>query len=343
MKKVHLNALDLNLLRVFDALHEERSVTRAGARLGLTQSAISHALNRLRHLFADELFIRSVDGMQPTAHAAEIGPRVRNALLQLQLAVTATEFDPKSTERRFTIGANEFTSTVVLPALIKRLGVQAPHARLRVRPIIDIDIVEELDAGRIDIIIGSFGRIPQRFAEEALFDDQGVWVLREDHPLTRRPLSAERIAEFSHSVLAVTTATPESVDGYTIRHGLERRTIIAQALAQQIKIGLHGNITLPHLLAVPNILAHSDLIAFLPRRIATIFAATHPLALLDPPQALEPFKIMALWHARLGARSDVAWLRSVLRDVAAGLPPLPPPRRRAKAGAKVSARQRAKA
>ena len=83
MKKVHLNALDLNLLRVFDALHEERSVTRAGARLGLTQSAISHALNRLRHLFADELFIRSVDGMQPTAHAAEIGPRVRNYLSEI--------------------------------------------------------------------------------------------------------------------------------------------------------------------------------------------------------------------------------------------------------------------
>src|SRR5579883_3321284 len=101
MNEVHLNAIDLNLLRVFDALLEEQSVTRAGARLGLSQSAISHALNRLRYVLRDELFVRGPDGMRPTERAAEMAPRLHHALLQLQLALTPGDFVPAETTRRF--------------------------------------------------------------------------------------------------------------------------------------------------------------------------------------------------------------------------------------------------
>src|SRR5882672_1496076 len=103
MNQAHFSSLDLNLLRVFDALMEERSVTRAGARLGLTQSAVSHALGRLRHLLKDELFERAHDGMLPTPRAVEIGPRLREGLYQLQLALAPAEFVAAETERRFTI------------------------------------------------------------------------------------------------------------------------------------------------------------------------------------------------------------------------------------------------
>src|SRR5256885_7423857 len=103
MNSVHFNALDLNLLRVFEALMQERSATRAGERLGLTQSAISHALNRLRYVLQDELFVRGPDGMQPTERAAEIAPRLRQGLLQLQLALAPADFVPERSDRRFTI------------------------------------------------------------------------------------------------------------------------------------------------------------------------------------------------------------------------------------------------
>ncbi len=116
MNLVHFNALDLNLLRVFDALVEERSVTRAGDRLGLTQSAISHALNRLRYVLEDELFVRGPDGMQPTPRATEMAPRLRQGLLHLQLALTPADFVPAQTDRRFTMICGEYVGTVLVPA-----------------------------------------------------------------------------------------------------------------------------------------------------------------------------------------------------------------------------------
>src|SRR5579872_1934927 len=115
MSNVHFQALDLNLLRLFDALSEERSVTRAGARLGLTQSAVSHALNRLRHALQDELFVRGPEGMQPTARAQEIAPRLRQGLHQLQLALDPAAFDPADTERRFSLAVGAYTATVLMP------------------------------------------------------------------------------------------------------------------------------------------------------------------------------------------------------------------------------------
>src|ERR1051325_9091656 len=117
MQTVHYSHLDLNLLRVFEALMEERSATRAGAQLGLTQSAISHALNRLRYVLKDELFVRGPDGMQPTERAAEIAPRLRQGLLQLQLPPAPSELIPERTDRRFPITCTEYAEAVIVPAL----------------------------------------------------------------------------------------------------------------------------------------------------------------------------------------------------------------------------------
>src|SRR5437588_12596345 len=134
MNPAHFSSLDLNLLRVFEALMQERSATRAGERLGLTQSAISHALNRLRYVLKDELFLRGPDGMQPTERAAEIAPRLRQGLLQLQLALAPTDFAPERSDRRFTITCTEYAGAVLMPPLIARLRDTAPHASLNVLP-----------------------------------------------------------------------------------------------------------------------------------------------------------------------------------------------------------------
>src|SRR5437764_772619 len=167
MNSVHFNALDLNLLRVFEALMQERSATRAGERLGLTQSAISHALNRLRYVLEDELFVRGPDGMQPTERAAEIAPRLRQGLLQLQLALTPSDFAPESSDRRFTITCTEYAGAVLMPSLIARLRETAPNASLNVLPS-NLGVAETLRYGRADLAIVSQSDIaallPRRLA-----------------------------------------------------------------------------------------------------------------------------------------------------------------------------------
>jgi DNA-binding transcriptional LysR family regulator len=324
MNQAHFASLDLNLLRVFDALMAERNVTRAGARLRLTQSAISHALNRLRFMLGDELFVRGADGMQPTARAAEIGPRLSQALHHMQLALAPAAFDPKTTDRCFTIGATDYFSALLLPEIIARLRVEAPHAELRVRAIDDIDIVEELDAGRMDVVTGAYGRAPERFAREPLYRDEMVWVMRADHPAVGQPFTLDLIARLPHLSIALAGNVSEAIDGIITQHGLERRVIacnrggVDKVLAER-GLSRRNHVTVPHFLAVPRVLMHSDLVALMPRRLAARFTGVYPLALIAPPHDCASFEVTALWHARLGARADVTWFRTLLRELAGAL------------------------
>ena len=324
MNQAHFSSLDLNLLRVFDALLAERSVTRAGARLHLTQSAISHALNRLRYMLRDDLFVRGADGMQPTARAAEIGPRLSQALHHMELALTPVAFDPKTTDRCFTVGASDYFSAVLLPDLMARLRVEAPHAEIRVRAIDDVDVVDELDAGRMDLLVGSFGRVPERFGHEPLYGDEMVWVLRADHPAAGCPLTLDLIARLPHLSVALTGNVSEAIDGFVTQHGLERRVIacnrggVDKVLAEQ-GLSRRNHVTVPHFLAVPHILVTTDLIAMMPRRLARRLMAVYPLALIQPPHDRAAFEVSALWHMRLGARADIDWFRTVVRAAAASL------------------------
>ncbi len=324
MNQAHFSTLDLNLLRVFDALMAERNVTRAGERLHLTQSAISHALNRLRYVLGDELFVRGADGMQPTARAAEIGPRLSQALHHMELALTPVAFDPKTTDRCFTIGASDYFSSVLLPEMTARLRAEAPHAELRVRAIDDLDVVEELDSGRMDLLTGSFGRVPERFGKDPLYQDEMVWVMRDDHPAATMPLTLDVIAGMPHLSVALTGNVSEAIDGFITQHGLERRVIacnrggVDKVLAEQ-GLSRRNHVTVPHFLAVPRILVASDLISMMPRRLAERFTKVYPLAFIAPPHDSASFEVSALWHQRLGARADITWFRALIRTAAAAL------------------------
>src|ERR1700744_6342548 len=132
MSELHFNQLDLNLLKVFDALLDERNVTRAGGRLGLSQSAVSHALGRLPQLLNDELFVRRSTGMEPTPRALEIGPALHTALLQMQTALAPAGFDPATTERRFSVAAGPYGCAVLLPAVVAMMRQRAPGATLQI-------------------------------------------------------------------------------------------------------------------------------------------------------------------------------------------------------------------
>jgi DNA-binding transcriptional LysR family regulator len=323
MNDLHFHTLDLNLLRVFDTLIEEHSVTRAGERLGLSQSAISHALNRLRYVLHDELFVRVADGMRPTPRAAEIAPRLREGLLQLQLALGPTEFVPEQTERRFTIACGEYVGTVLVPGFIARVRMLAPNAELRIRPS-NMGVTEALLAGRIDLAIGSFRRVPEPFACETLFQETRVWVLSADHPAARGELTLERLASLSHLIISATGEDEHAINGYVSDHGLERlvtRSEVGLLQGALAALGLRRvvGLTTPHFPAALAVVSQSDMAAPLPRRLAAAFANGYRLKLFEPPYSSPPFDIMALWHRDHGEDRAVVWLRDVLREVAASL------------------------
>jgi DNA-binding transcriptional LysR family regulator len=323
VQTVHLDNFDLNLLRVFEALMEERSATRAGSRLGLSQSAISHALNRLRYVLKDELFVRGPDGMQPTERAAEIAPRLRQGLLQLQLALAPSEFVPACTDRRFTITCTEYAGAVILPAFIARLRAEAPNASLSILPS-NLGVAETLRSGRADLAIGSFKRTPEWFAGELLMRETRVWVVGADSAAAQEELSLERLVALPHLVITATGEDEHAIDGYVVDHGLERlvtRTdagLLQGALAAK---GLRRNVavTTPHFLAALAAVSQSDIAALLPRRLATAFMGRYRLAMFEPPYASPSFEIMSLWHRENGDQPAIAWLRQLLREVAAEL------------------------
>ncbi len=323
MNAVHFNALDLNLLRVFDALIEERSVTRAGERLGLTQSAISHALNRLRYVLDDELFVRGPVGMQPTPRAAEMAPRLRQGLLHLQHALTPADFAPAQSDRRFTMICGEYVGTVLMPVLIARLRATAPNAEFRIRPS-NMGVTEALLAGRADLAIGSFRRLPEWFVCEPLFSETRVWVVGADHPSAWRELTLEHLAGLPHLLISATGEDEHAVAGYVVDHGLERLVMRSEVGLLQGALAARGlsrvvGLTTPHFLAALAVVSQSDMAAPLPRRLATAFAGAYRLKLFEPPYPSPSFEIMALWHREHGSDPAIQWLRNVVREVAAEL------------------------
>ncbi|HTI68201.1 MAG TPA: LysR family transcriptional regulator [Caulobacteraceae bacterium] len=318
MNMPHLRTLDLNLLRVFLALLDEGSVTRAGTRLGLTQSAVSHALNRLRYGLDDQLFVRGPSGMQPTPRAVEIAPRVRQGLGQLQTALAPATFDPAESDRDFVIAAGAYSASVLLPEMIARVRLQAPRASIRVQSAFR-GPVEELDAGRCDLVIGMFGRTPERFDSEPVFRDRMVWALRADHPAASRPLTVESLAALSH--LAVATADPaDIVHGSVLEQGVERRVAFDDSvLSDELTargLGRKVALTLSDMHAALAVVARSDMTAAVPLGLVKVFGSALGLKAMEPPYPSPDRDIVALWR-RDNDGPALQWLRGLLREAGA--------------------------
>jgi len=321
MNDAHIKTLDLNLLRVFDALFEERSVTRAAHRLGLTQSAVSHALNRLRFTLGDELFVRGPSGMRATPHAAEIGPRIREGLLQLGAALAPGVFTPAETERRFAIAAGGYACAILLPAVASRIRQQAPLAEVRIRGA-GLGLAEELDAGRADMAIGSFTVIPDRFDSLPLFEERLVWALRADHPLANEPLTLERLCTLPHIIIAM-GEDGHVVDGAVTDSGLERRVIwddggiIRQSCAE---LGLRPPPAyhVPDAQAALALLTATDMAALAPRRLVQRDADRLNLRLFEPPYPTKSNALVMLWRREHDAPA-LSWLRGLIVAAASEL------------------------
>lgn len=297
-----LHGIDLNLLVAFDALMAERSVTRAGARIGRTQPGMSAALSRLRALIGDELFVRSPSGLQPTPRAIDLAGPLGHALADIERTLAFTQaFDPQSSEATFTLGLSEHPAHVVLPRLVQRLHAVAPAVTLRIRSFTARDdAVSILDAGEVDIAIGVRPTIsPGRIMIESLFEERFVCALRRDHPAASVPLDLPAFLALSHLLVSPENERFGHVDAELARHGLKRRLAL----------------TLPQMYAAPALVARSDLIATLMAGVVNTSAHADAVVTRLPPLALDPVAYVLSWHRRNDTHPAQRWLRSVISSL----------------------------
>jgi len=300
------HGIDLNLLAAFDALMAELNVTRAAARMGVSQPAMSAALSRLRTLFGDPLFLRSADGLVPTQRARDVAEPVSQALRQIEAAlVVKPVFIPAEVTLRFTLGLSDYPAFVLLPPLMQALREQAPGVSLSVHAFNDRDrAVELLDAGTIDAAVG----VPPTKQESRIFTqpllrDEFVTIVGRDHPAARRGMDLKVFLGLAHVLVS-----PEGD-----RHGL-----VDAALARMDKRRTVG-LTLPQMFAVPAVVAETEMAATVMKRVALASAARRKLVLFAPPVPLPTVEFDLIWHRRNDVQQAQQWLRALVASVAARL------------------------
>lgn len=314
-----MQRLDLNLFRVFGAVFECRSVSGASKELGVTASAVSHALGRLRQAIGDELFVYGDEGMVPTARAIEIAPAIRDGLGRIDEAVSAKPFVPAASARTFRISATDYGTTIVLTRLVERLARTAPQLELRIFPYNRMDVVRHLDEGRLDLVIGWFGDLPERARRTVILMDREAIVVRRGHPLTHQPVDREQLFSYPFAVVELTGSGEQAAEGFIDERGVWRRVWIDRLLieAEEGKEDTvaHVAVSLPHYAAVPGILSATDMVATLPERMAQRLVAAGTHAILDLPYEPLVVSAEAVWHQRGDRDGGLQWLLGELVDV----------------------------
>jgi len=295
-----IRAVDLNLLKAFDALMSERAVTRAAGRIGLSQPAMSHALSRLRGLFADDLFVRTPNRMEPTARAREIAPLVSAAIEHIEAALNlGVGFDPAKSAGIFTAGMAEYAEVALVGRLAESFARQAPKATLCLTPVTGAEAAEQLDSGAIDVAASHLRALPAHLASMVLLRDPFVLIARRGHPLAAQPLSIEGYAALDHVLVSPRGDTTGAVDRALTDFGLKRRIALLVATY----------------LAAPSVLAASDLVATVPRRTARQIAAIAEIEIM--PLAIDLSVLVSMaWHRRAASEPAQIWFRSLLVDAA---------------------------
>lgn len=293
-----LHELDLNLLLVFDRLAQDGRVSRVAESLGLSQPAVSNALRRLRDALGDELFVRTPAGMAPTPYAQQLAGPVAAALQGLQGALhVQASFDPARSERCFTLAMTDVGEIYFLPVLMDALAREAPGITLRCLPVADTTLREQMAAGRVDLALGSLPQLQGGFFQQALFRQRYVALMRAGHPLAgSTALSAARYRQAAHVRVVSAGTAHGQVDDALQRLGVVRRV----------------QLTVPHYVALGQVLASTGLVATVPERLAERLAGPHGLVSRPLGLKLPTSTIAQLWHAHLHRDPGHQWLRALV-------------------------------
>jgi DNA-binding transcriptional LysR family regulator len=302
---VNLATVDLNLLHVLHTVLQERSATGAARRLAVTQSAVSNALARLRHLFGDPLVVRGARGLVPTPRAEQLAPLVDSAMAQLRAALASDPgFDAATTTQRFTLACSDSEAGALLPSLAERIAQRMPRATLRLNTL--EQATEGLARGEVDALIGLQPSVPPDCRSLPLYTDDIVAVVRKRHPRIKgNRLSLDDYFATPHAMVALfvdgrQTAIRRAIDKIVEKHG--RRPTVALTLPQF------------HLVALAT--SRTDCIGQMPRRIAEALSEHLPLRILEPPFALPKLPLVLIWHERTHRDPGCTLFRRVVVDAA---------------------------
>ena len=299
LNKTNLARIDLNLLVLFEAVLEERHVGRAAARLHVSPSAVSHGLGRLRRMLQDPLFLRQPKGVVPTDRARQLATPVADILERTrQVLANAERFDPAKSVRRFVIGAPDAVSAVILPALLAELRRDAPGIDIGVRNLVgqfDSEL-NELDQRTLDVALLPLEEIPGRFVSRTLFGQEDfVIVRRAGHPIGNR-LTLARYCAAPHLVVSVSGDPHGMVDQHLAKRGMSRRVVL----------------TVSNFLQAMAIVAESDLVAAMPRRFVTRYAARYKVVVAEPPIPLSSSPVLAIAPQVATMDGGLTWLLEAL-------------------------------
>lgn len=307
MKLIHSSNLDLNLLKIFDAVMQTRSVSRAAELLGVGQSAVSHGLGRLRDVTRDPLFVRTSGRMEPTARAQRLAGPVREALVLASRALApqlAGPFDPGSGRTVFTIGAGDYAASVLLSGLLTEIATSGWDIGLAVRPLDRRTASDLLDAGEIDLALGLVPKVQPWQECQVLFEESHACLFDGARLGLAAPISPSDFARLPHIVPSLHGEFSSFVDTALEANGLGRRSIMAT----------------PHFLSIPLMLKTVPAIATLPVRLSVVCANAAALTVSPLPFAGPRFDVSMLWHRRDTASAAHQWLR---QRIAALNPPEP--------------------
>jgi DNA-binding transcriptional LysR family regulator len=296
---MNVQALDLNLLRVFDAVLRDRSVTSAAKHLGLTQPAVSNALARLRAQFEDMLFVRTPTGMDATPFARELSEPVRQALALLESAMAhGPGFDPATSTRAFRFYMSDLGQIEFLPPLVERARRVAPGVRLEAVSLEVEDIGDALAAGALDLAVGFLPGLGPPVRRQPLFRDPYVCLMRADHPDIGRKLTKKQFLAASHALVS-----------YKGGHRIIEEALERAGLARKIALRV------PHFTVVPMVLERSDLILILPSKVARVYERQGRFKFLPLPVPIPPADVAAHWHERFERDPGNRWLREMIMEL----------------------------
>jgi DNA-binding transcriptional LysR family regulator len=300
---MNLAATDLNLLVAFDALMAERSVTRAGRRIGLGQPGMSAALARLRATFGDELFVR-IPGkpMRPTTRAVALHASIAEILTRVgQVLDAPATFDPATARASIRIATGDPAGTLVVPRLLGLLATKAPGINIRLLMLDKRDAFDRLDRGDIDLVFSTFTKVPKRIRRERLFTDTYVCVVRREQVRRgmRQAIDLETYVATPHILVTLAADDRGVVDEALAKLGRRRRVAV----------------TIPNIYLIPRLVAETGMISHLPRRIAAEVLRGSDLLMLSPPVALPEWHIDMYWGAASASEPTASWIRSLLSEI----------------------------
>lgn len=293
--------IDINVLNVFYAVMIERSVTRAAERLSMTQPAVSNALNRLRHQFKDELFIKAAGGVRPTERATAIWQGIRRPMEELRSVAIASDFEPARTHRVFNIAITDTLSSRVVPLLTARFISEAPLAKLNFHFHSNPASVTGLERGGLDCAVGMFPNFSPSLIVEGIADDDYVCVFRRDHPILTNGVSLGQFLEAKHILVKQSLRQLGMVDAWMSLQGMERNIVVTvNAAAEALNAAMN-----------------SDLVAAVPRSYVLSADTASRLAWAPLPFPHDRIVYKMAWHERTEREPSAIWLRSIVKDAVA--------------------------